>query len=500
MPRDVDDHRVAVRPIRQPTSRAQFPAAISTDHCKNCHQHHHTSMMLAHSSPASPAGSSLSSSDDGRHFSSSAHPLSTSLPDGSHSSSHSGSTSSRSSSSPSVVYPVRDGVPDCQYYLKTGKCNYGSRCKFNHPHRDERLVNALNRRDCFDFVQTGTCPYGRGCKYNHPIRSNVIGSPVSSAQGTPAALRFQTVLNGEPDNLGLPSAASPVQASPIDFHHHQHQPHTGRQQLFANQWDSASKSGSTWPSGSGEQSRNELTNTASSITHPVGGRSAICSDMCRPSPVVSGLSPRASDGCTHAVVSSPPAQLPTCDGGERYEHLRWSSQSFDRTQPSSTAGVDRERVPFPPETGEHLRAWTHSELSSGATAQAVSSVATPVGTSGYFVFVSGVSDAEEARKVAQRAAAATEQKESSVADAGNYPWGRSSSCADASRSLWGPAKSCATQKPQEQKGRNVFEPFTSPYGPSLFSTGPQTWGPAMSDGVGNRTASLFDLLSEPNHR
>lgn len=65
-------------------------------------------------------------------------------------------------------YPVRNGAADCQYYLKTGKCNYGSRCKFNHPFRDENLVNALNRRDCFDFVQKGTCPYGKSCKYNHP--------------------------------------------------------------------------------------------------------------------------------------------------------------------------------------------------------------------------------------------------------------------------------------------------------------------------------------------
>lgn len=68
-------------------------------------------------------------------------------------------------------YPVRHGAADCQYYLKTGKCNYGSRCKFNHPFRDESLVNALNRRDCFDFVQKGTCPYGKNCKYNHPSSS-----------------------------------------------------------------------------------------------------------------------------------------------------------------------------------------------------------------------------------------------------------------------------------------------------------------------------------------
>lgn len=73
-------------------------------------------------------------------------------------------------------YPIRNGAADCQYYLKTGKCNYGSRCKFNHPFRDESLVNALNRRDCFDFVQRGTCPYGRSCKYNHPTSSESIFS------------------------------------------------------------------------------------------------------------------------------------------------------------------------------------------------------------------------------------------------------------------------------------------------------------------------------------
>ena len=48
-----------------------------------------------------------------------------------------GSTKSEEARS-ETQYPVRPGVPDCQYYLKTGKCTYGARCKFNHPERDER--------------------------------------------------------------------------------------------------------------------------------------------------------------------------------------------------------------------------------------------------------------------------------------------------------------------------------------------------------------------------
>lgn len=30
-------------------------------------------------------------------------------------------------------FPERPGQPECQYYLKTGDCKYGSSCKYHHP-------------------------------------------------------------------------------------------------------------------------------------------------------------------------------------------------------------------------------------------------------------------------------------------------------------------------------------------------------------------------------
>lgn len=37
-------------------------------------------------------------------------------------------------------YPQRPDEADCIYYLRTGFCGYGSRCRFNHP-RDRGAVN-----------------------------------------------------------------------------------------------------------------------------------------------------------------------------------------------------------------------------------------------------------------------------------------------------------------------------------------------------------------------
>ena len=32
-------------------------------------------------------------------------------------------------------YPVRPGMPDCAFYVKSGMCKFATTCKFNHPHK-----------------------------------------------------------------------------------------------------------------------------------------------------------------------------------------------------------------------------------------------------------------------------------------------------------------------------------------------------------------------------
>lgn len=43
-----------------------------------------------------------------------------------------------------VQYPERPGEPDCSYYLRTGTCSYGEKCRYNHP-RDRASVRVLLR-------------------------------------------------------------------------------------------------------------------------------------------------------------------------------------------------------------------------------------------------------------------------------------------------------------------------------------------------------------------
>lgn len=75
-------------------------------------------------------------------------------------------------------YPERPGMPDCAYYMRTGFCGYGRRCRYNHP-RDRATVAAAVRATgdyperpgepaCQFYLKTGTCKFGASCKFHHP--------------------------------------------------------------------------------------------------------------------------------------------------------------------------------------------------------------------------------------------------------------------------------------------------------------------------------------------
>ncbi|GMN55605.1 hypothetical protein TIFTF001_024725 [Ficus carica] len=80
----------------------------------------------------------------------------------------------------SEALPERPGELDCPYFLKTQRCKFGLRCKFNHP--KDKLVNegALENDDvsalperpseapCAFYLKTGTCKFGSTCKFHHP--------------------------------------------------------------------------------------------------------------------------------------------------------------------------------------------------------------------------------------------------------------------------------------------------------------------------------------------
>ncbi|XP_018442996.1 zinc finger CCCH domain-containing protein 58 [Raphanus sativus] len=77
-------------------------------------------------------------------------------------------------------FPERPDEPDCIYYLRTGVCGYGSRCRFNHPPNRAPVLGGGLRTEpgefpermgqpvCQHFMRTGTCKFGASCKYHHP--------------------------------------------------------------------------------------------------------------------------------------------------------------------------------------------------------------------------------------------------------------------------------------------------------------------------------------------
>ncbi|GMG99932.1 hypothetical protein Nepgr_001772 [Nepenthes gracilis] len=98
---------------------------------------------------------------------------------------------------PRGPYPVREGEPDCSYYIRTGLCRFGSTCRFNHPpNRKLAIATArmkgeyperLGQPECQYYLKTGICKFGATCKFHHPkdkgwisgkVPLNILGYPL----------------------------------------------------------------------------------------------------------------------------------------------------------------------------------------------------------------------------------------------------------------------------------------------------------------------------------
>ncbi|CAL9047291.1 unnamed protein product [Musa banksii] len=89
-----------------------------------------------------------------------------------------------------LQYPERPGELDCAYYMRTGTCSYGEKCRYNHP-RDRGAMTGAGRTGameypervdqpvCEFYMRTGNCKFGSTCKYHHPRQGGGSAQPVS---------------------------------------------------------------------------------------------------------------------------------------------------------------------------------------------------------------------------------------------------------------------------------------------------------------------------------
>ncbi|KAG7970319.1 hypothetical protein I3843_07G077600 [Carya illinoinensis] len=94
------------------------------------------------------------------------------------------------------VFPERPGQPECQFYMKTGDCKFGSVCRFHHPR--DRLIPTpdcvlspiglpLRQGEplCSFYSHYGICKFGPSCKFDHPMGIFTYNLSASSSGDAP---------------------------------------------------------------------------------------------------------------------------------------------------------------------------------------------------------------------------------------------------------------------------------------------------------------------------
>ncbi|XP_057986035.1 zinc finger CCCH domain-containing protein 37-like isoform X2 [Hevea brasiliensis] len=121
--------------------------------------------------------------------------------------------------------PERLGQPDCPYFLKTQRCKYGSKCKFNHP-KDKLALDGLENTDvsalperpselqCAFYMKTGKCKFGVTCKFHHPKDIQILlGQENGNAVQTESAVKMDEVTGA-----GHVSVVNSISFDPASFH------------------------------------------------------------------------------------------------------------------------------------------------------------------------------------------------------------------------------------------------------------------------------------------
>ncbi|KAF2314970.1 hypothetical protein GH714_037387 [Hevea brasiliensis] len=95
-------------------------------------------------------------------------------------------------------FPERPGEPECQYYLRTGDCKFGSSCRYHHPRdrvmpRTNCVLSPLGLplrpgvQPCTFYLRNGNCKFGATCKFDHPMGSMRYSPSASSLIDMPVA-------------------------------------------------------------------------------------------------------------------------------------------------------------------------------------------------------------------------------------------------------------------------------------------------------------------------
>ncbi|KAL6527061.1 hypothetical protein OROGR_016151 [Orobanche gracilis] len=118
--------------------------------------------------------------------------------------------------SESGPFPVREGEPDCSYYIRTGLCRFGMTCRFNHP-PNRKLAIATARvkgeypertgqPECQYYLKTGTCKFGDEmecayymriglCKFGSICKFHLRGSSIYPSIHSPTASQLSFPLS-----------------------------------------------------------------------------------------------------------------------------------------------------------------------------------------------------------------------------------------------------------------------------------------------------------------